>query len=252
MKRILFLLLVSFLSGCGEANTGSSTASGSESPSGTDTSDLGTQTNLTFLFTVQTDSEVDDTLDFAVVFPSSYIVPLYVQSNGTISFLANEFPRMVFRACANDSPTSDCHTYLDDLDIDIDLVIDACGEVEEDENCGEADTTVYSGTLSDDGSMNINAVSIRIRLFAVTDNLDGYTADDTDTGLMTLSRLIVRITTGAVQTGGLTETGSRLNNKAVKLVGGGLIPDDMPTLGGAHYVASMTGSFDGDPLALLE
>lgn len=251
MKKTISFLCVLLITACGGSAIDSTTGASPSDNSDTETSDLGTQVNLTFLFETQTDSE-DDSLDFAIPYPETYTAPLYVQSNGVISMVANEFPQMVFRVCATGSSTSDCNTYFDDLDIDVDLVIDSCGSAVEDDDCGAGDDTIYTGTLSDSGDVNISAVSIRIRLFAVASGSNGNTADDTDTGLVTLSRLIARVTTSSVQTGDLTETGSRVNNSAVKLVAGGLIPDDFPVLGGAHYVSSLTGTFDVDPLDLLE
>jgi len=47
--------------------------------------------------------------------------------------------------------------------------------------------------------------------------------------------------------------GARINDELqVTLVAGGIIPTSMPELGGAHYLSTMTGTFDIDPLTLLD
>lgn len=250
MKQIFILIFLTFLS-CGSEM---SNPFDDDSDEGTnpDVSELGTPVVLTFLFETQIDSEEDDTLDFAIPFPDTYDVPLYVGSDGFISLLANEFPRMILRVCKTNSTSDNCTTEFDDIDFDIDIVLDSCGADVDDDECGSSDDTIYTGTLNSEGGISMNAIVIRIRLFAVTDEGDGTTADDTDTGLLVFSRLTARVTTGVVESGSLTESGSRINNRGVKLVGAGNIPNDIPTLGGAHYVSSLTGTFDIDPLALLE
>ncbi|MBI2339795.1 MAG: hypothetical protein HYU99_05460 [Deltaproteobacteria bacterium] len=214
-------------------------------------SEAGTPAILIYFFETQLDSD-DDLFDFAFPYPDSYSVPLYVQGDGTVTLFARDFPAMILRICETDD--DDCDVTYEGLGIgEVDLVLDSCGRDLEDDECGEVDDSAFTGTLSADGSLTIGGIYIRARIFAVSGASDGFTADPGDTGLLPdLERLVVRVTTGSVATGDLAETGSSINDGAIKLVAAGLIPDSMPTIGGVHYISSLTGTFDIDPLGLLE
>ena len=249
-KRLIPILCLLISTGCGNADSFNRSDNGDD---GADisVSEAGTAVTFTYFFETQLDSD-DDLLDFAFPYPHNYSVPLFVQKNGTVTLFARNFPPMVLRIC--EVASSDCDLMFDDLGIDkIDVVLDSCGRELDDEECGEGDDTAYTGTLSNDGSLTINAISIRVRVFAVTGSSDGFTADAADTGLIPgMERLVVKVTTGTVTTGDLAASGSRVNASAVKLVAAGIISDDMPTLGGVHYISSLTGTFDIDPLGLLK
>lgn len=215
-------------------------------------SNLGNLTQLTFQFETQTDSSTNDELDLQIIYPRSFTIPLYIKEDGLVSIRASEFPKMVLRLCRVSSSSASCDVPTDDVDFDVDLVLDACGSGRADTQCGTADPTVFFGLVKSDGFMLVNAVAIRVRLFAVSTSSDGYTAGSTDQGLLVLERVVVSVSTGSVTTGGLTAMGTLLENNTVKLVAGGLVPASMPKLGGANYLAILQGTFDVNPLSFLE
>ncbi len=253
MKRLFLLtLFLSFLGACATQST-TTTSGGTEGTTDPSITALGTQANLTFTFEIQIKSDSDSSIDFDIPFPSSYTVPLYVDSDGTVSMQAGDFPRMVYRVCKTDSTTSGCMSNYSGATFDVDVVIDSCGTSVTDTNCGDADGTVYTGILGDDGSIYINALSMRMRLFAATSSVNGYTATDGNSGLAVLSRMSVNISTANVASGTLSASGSPIDaDNKVTLVSAGLIPSDIAVIGDAHYLSSLAGTFDMDPLSLLQ
>ena len=252
-KSLKAVALLCLLASCGGANS-SGTAEEPNfgtTPTTIDRSALGTAINLNYNFTIQIDDD-DNTLDLTVPFPDTYEAPFYFNTDGTVSLIANEFPQMIFRVCDGESTTTACDAYYDGLGNDFDLVIDSCGATLEDEDCGTADTTVFSGTLASTGDMAVNATSIRVRLFSSTSSPNGFTANDTDSGLLNLEHMVAKITTAALTSGDRSPVGSRLNSSAITLVAAGSVPDDLPVIGGAHYAATISGTFESDPLELLE
>lgn len=257
MKPIRFIL-ASFLflaAACGgSSSTDEPEVTPNITPTGTSSS--GTKVNFNYQFTVATESN-SMALDTSIVFPNSggFNVPLSVQSNGIVSMKAADFPRMVLRVCRTGSASANCsYFYTPDETVldagDVDLVFDACSAAT-DAECGAKDASLFTGTLKADGTMNINSIAIRIRVFAVTDSLDGFSANATQGGLLSLPRMIVAITTDTVTTGSLSATGSKVAGKKVGFVGAGVIPSSMPYIGGLAFLSTITGSFDVDPLGLL-
>lgn len=224
----------------------------------------GSAIKLSFDFTVQLDS-IDDGFDYTIDYPHHYDAIFYFDSDGTTMLAANDFPRMVYRICAENSDTDDCDKYYnpDDYDVategnDIDIVVDACGANVDDSLCGEDDETVYTGTLDANGTLRLDNVSFRVRFFIATAETNGQTADDSDTGLIlsedSIRLTISKITTGRVSISGgdnLSATGSPVTSREVILVGGGIIPSDVPALGGSYFIGTMDGTFSSDPLELL-
>lgn len=215
-------------------------------------SNLGNLTRLTFQFEIRTDSSTNDNLDLQILHPQSFVIPVYIQEDGLVSVKAGEFPKMVLRLCRVSSSTANCDVRTDDVDFDVDLVLDSCGSDRTDIQCGSADPTVFSGLVQSDGFVLVNAIAIRVRLFVAGTSSDGYTAGSIDPGLIVLERIEVSVSTGEVTMGSLMATGALLENSTIKLVAGGLIPASMPRLGGANYLAILQGTFDVDPLSLLE
>lgn len=256
-KWTLLIFCAGWLAGC--ATTSELSTNEPENPEANLTA-LGNAVPLNFELAVQIKSDSDSSINFQIPFPSLYSAPMYVTSDGTISMIASEFPRIVYRVCQTDSTDSECMAFysgLDDTKFDIDFVIDSCGKDISDKYCGDTDGTIYNGILSDDGSIYINGISLRIRIFYASSSPNGYTATATNTGLTfdpPLSRMTVNISTANVSSGSsLSATGSRINDDGeVTLVSAGIIPYNFPAMGGAHYVSSLTGTFDIDPLSLLE
>lgn len=219
----------------------------------------GSTVNFSFQFSSQLDATNND-LDSTLVYPDTYTVPLSITESGEVTLLAKDFPQLIFRICSAGSTAAQCHLRLDgDLPIDgtntqeaADIVIDACGQGITDANCGLKDSTVFTGKMNADGSMDINGVGIRVRVFLVKTNSDGFRAEDEDTGLLPLERISVRVTTGSVTTGNLSGTGSPISNRQITLVAGGLVPSSYPEVGGSNFISKLTGEFDIDPLALLK
>lgn len=233
-----------------------------------DASVNGTPVRLTFNFSLQFDA-TDDSFDFPIELNDDFALRLYVNQDGTVAILANDFPRMVYRLCAEGSETDGCHSYYDEEDeeqwdlalggSDFDIVIDSCGSSIADEDCGAPDDTTFTGTLSTDGTLVLENMAFRVRAFFVTEELDGYTAEDSDTGLLTsddsIRLTISRITTGAVAINAgdnLSAEGAAVENSMVTLVGAGVIPSSVPDLGGSYFIGTIDGTFSYDPLSLLE
>lgn len=225
----------------------------------------GTPVRLAFNIALALDA-TDDGFDFDFEFPDDYSLRMYINQDGTVAILANDFPRMVYRLCAQGSDKDGCHSYYDEDDYDIetggndfDLVIDSCGSAMADEDCGAPDDTAFTGTLLSDGTLVIENMEFRVRIFLVSEELDGYTAEDSDTGLLTsddsIRLTISRITTGAVAINAgdhLAAEGAAVENSMVTLVGAGVIPSSVPDLGGSYFIGTINGIFSYDPLELLD
>lgn len=249
---VLSLFLSVLTAACGSSDSSSHHSSEPnfvESPTTINKADLGATTSFTYLFNLKIDAE-GDAYDFNINYPQAYTVPMYVQENGKVSLIANEFPKMVYRACSSDTTRSDCDIKYDDLGSDMDLVIDLCGFDNEDDECGSSDTTVFDGQLTEQGLLSINAVSLRVRIFPTNSSNNGQTASATDAGFVHLSRMMIKVTNSSVESGSLLATGTRLVDSASTLVAAGIIPVDIPLVGGAHYAASLDGNFSIDPLTL--
>lgn len=251
LKKYLFLPICLLVLSCSSGGSDSSNQNNDDDVDA-NVSALGSQVVLSYEFE---GALVGDDLNVTLPFPDTYSMPLYIQDSGSVSLRAKDLPRMVLRICDSSTTRSDCDMELDDIDLDVDLVFDACGEQTDTDHsdCGDSDSTIYTGSLSSDGTLFINAIAMRIRVFAVTSSLDGYSASDTDEGLLPdLERITVKITTGSVSSGGLSDTGSPISNKQVTLVSAGIIPDDMTMVAGASYLGVVDGTFNIDPLSLIQ
>lgn len=225
----------------------------------------GTAIRLSFDFGITLDS-LDDGFDYSIDYPHNYDTFFYFDADGSVEMMANDFPVMVYRICADGSSTENCDQYYnpESYDIetegnDIDIVVDACGASVDDDQCGEDDETVYTGTFDASGTMRIDELSFRVRFFIATEEPNGHTAESSDTGLIlsddSIRLTISKITTGRVTIDGgddLTATGSPITSRQVILVGGGTIPSSVPALGGSYFIGEMDGTFSSDPLGLLE
>lgn len=216
---------------------------------------LGSSVKLTYQFSNQLSTDDGDFPEF--VYPTEYEATFYIKDDGEVSLRAKDFPRMVLRICPSDTTMTDCDILFDNdaVSFGIDLVLDLCGDGLDHDDCGDSDPTIFKGTLTSEGRLVIPTIAVRSRIFLVgTSGPDGRTADDTDSGILpTLPRLITVVRTDpAIETGELEGIGERVNDRSVKLVAGGIIPDGMPELGGAHYLSTITGTFDVDPLSFLE
>lgn len=233
-----------------------------------DASVNGTPVRLAYNFDLTIDS-TGDAFDFDIDLADDYALRLYINQDGTVALLASDFPRMVYRICAEGSDTSGCHFTYDEEDEedwglelaggDFDIVIDSCGAAMADEDCGSPDDTVFTGSLASDGTLAIENMEFRVRAFFVTEELDGYTAEDSATGLLTsdtsIRLTISHITTGAVAINAgdhLSAEGAAVSNSMVTLVGAGVIPSSVPELGGSYFIGTIAGTFSYDPLSLLE
>lgn len=254
--RSLMLFLVLTTAACGSSGSDSKVDLGA----GPQVSALGSAAPFTFTFKTTTSYNggiVD--LDFREI----YSVPLYVKSDGEVSLLAREFPRMVVRICQPSSTDPSCDVLIDDSRVGdgVDLVMDLCGEGIDNADCGPKDGTMYEGSVNADGHLVVTALDVRIRVFLLGGTgPDGHEALVTAGGLLPdLPRLKVVVQTDPdIKTGALIATGSRVkvNSTDLKaeatLVAGGVIPDNMQVLSGAYYTSTMTGTFDVNPLGLLQ
>jgi hypothetical protein len=249
MKKYFLMLMAISLISCG--------GSGSSSSSNNDGNNLnegalppGNQVEMSYHLATQLKT-ADGSLSLPITYPEDYKVILGVASNGTLSAYAHDFPSMVLRICKTGSTKRDCDAFTDQIGLDVDLVFDVCG-ADNDKNCGTKDQTLVTGTLLKDGTMSLDSVPVRARVFSITATLDGFTAPDTATGLLTFPHIVLSLSTDNVTSGSLTATGSKLSQKKATLVGGGVLPADMQQLSGADYIAMFTGTFDKDPLSFLQ
>lgn len=250
----LFVITSFLFFGACANSTGSDENADPEIPSSSaNLDDLGTAFSMDFVFAISIDS-LDDAYDVDTDFADTYEITLYVKPDGTASLVASEFPTIIYRVCELTSSRTDCDTYTDATDDDVDLVIDAC-HFADDTLCGDTDETVVSGTLATSGRFFMNDVAIRSRIFAVTSSTVGRNIDETDSGLIDVDPLTTDLTTGTVTINGgegLTATGSRLSNRDITIVGGGIIPASYPVLANSYFIGMIVGTFDQDPLTILE
>jgi len=240
----LFLLI-----NCSGSPSGDSSNSGAQSnASSTEQTVDSSNTTLNFSLTIEIDSP-DDDLDFTIALTDLYAMPMNINS-GDISLKASDLESMIYRVCDVDSTETDCDTYTDaSAGMDLDFVIDSCGRLVDDEDC-ETDQTEYTGEIYDDGSLVIDDLSIRVRTFLITSDSDGYSANESDEGLIVINRLVIDLTTGEVAIGDLSAEGSAWDGDSVTLVSSGTISSTVDTLGGSDFISTLTGSFTVDPLSL--
>lgn len=262
IRRNLCLLILPWLIACGSGGGESGSDEDIEPDPGV--SALGNRLNLRFNFSVQSAQDIvcvtlpcPSTTTFN--FPDEYEVPLYLKATGQLTLRAQDFPRMVLRLCDVETARDDCDYRMDDnrLTLGADLVMDLCGADRDNAACGNEgnDPTLFEGSINAEGRMVITGISVRLRIFLLgTSGPDGFTASDIATGILPLPHLtVVTQTDPEINTGRLSGMGQRIDeNGGVTLVAGGIIPTAMPELGGSHYLSTMTGTFDIDPLPLLD
>lgn len=241
-KRINSLLVLALLPFLQLACGGSSTEPTSLQASGSESAQAMSESNSTLTFSVSLQLDAtNNNYDMTTAFAEDYQLPLTIEAE-SLTANASDFPKMVYRVCQTDSGTASCDFITDALGFELDVVVDSCGRLVDDSDCGASDDTGYTGTLSESGDMTINDISLRLRLFLVDDDGDGYSAADSDEGLVTLNRIIVDLTTDSATSGSLSAQGSNLNGNDVTLVAAGVLSSTTPELGAAHFVATITGS----------
>ena len=248
---ISMIVLACFISACGAS--GSNNSAEDPTPNITPAS-LGTKVNLTYNFQIQLAE--GKTIHDPYVFPKEYTVPLYVQDNGSVSLRARDFPKMVLRICPTGTPRTDCDVTItsddQDLGTGLDMVMDLCGINNPHSGCGSADGTIFSGKLIDDGSLSISGIAVRVRIFHLNEGPNGNTALATSSGFIAdLPRITATVQTTDIITSTLKAYGEKILGKDISLTAGGVIPANMPELGDSSYVVTMEGSFDQEPLPLL-
>jgi hypothetical protein len=228
---LVFAFSLFFQLSCGESpDSQTSPASASGSVSGASATAEPNST-LTFSVSLELDAS-NNNYDMTTAFAEDYQLPLTIEA-GNLTVDANNFPKMVYRVCQTDSSTASCDFITDALGLEIDVVVDSCGRLVDDADCGASDDTYYAGTLSESGDMTINDISLRLRLFLVNDEGDGTSALDSDEGLVTLNRIVVDLTTDSATSGDLSAQGLALNETDVTLVAAGTLSSTTPELGRA-------------------
>lgn len=255
IKRFIVLLVLLSTTllqiSCGSsANTSTTPQNSAASESEAD--DLSNNLQLTFALQLTMDAD-DDDFDITMDLDEEFTLPMELDADGNLRIQARSIPKMIHRVCATTSTKTGCNAISDALGgIDVDVVIDACGRLVSDDNCGNGDGSVFLGTLNDNGDINIQDVSIRMRAFTISGSTDGTTASDSDIGMLELPRLILDLTTGSTTAGVLSDIGSAVNAKNISLVSSGQLSSTVPVIGGAHFLARLTGTFDVDPFQLME
>lgn len=255
VSNLIFILFFGVLSlgllNCGgnsSSNNSPFNTGGSTEPSGASSTNNSSSSNNGLNYTLVVEIDGED-LDLDVNLKQRYDLDLTIESSGRVIVYAQDFPKMVYRVCTTGSKTSFCDAYSDDTGgLDIDVVLDSCGRLVSDANCGNSDSSFFTGQLDDDGQMSIDNLSVRMRIFAVTDELDGFSASDSDAGLLVMNRLIIDLTTGFVSAGAFQATGEAVEDGDVTLVSAGSLSSTIPTLGGADFIATLEGEFEQDPL----
>lgn len=252
---VLIIFMGSFIAltmACGGATSNDTDSNTSSTNSTESANNFTTNLKLSFNLTLTIDA-LDDDLDLIITLVDAYSMDMNLAQDGTITIQAKDLPKMVYRVCALDSTESDCDTTSDATGgFDVDLVIDSCGRLVDDRDCGSSDDTIFSGELDNDGNMSIDDISLRIRTFAITSDSNGFTADDTDEGLLVFKRLIIDLTTATVSSGDLIQTGSLVSSNEVTLVSAGSISSTVPELGGADFLAVLEGEFNKNPFNLMD
>ena len=247
LKKTLFILLP-FLMACGSSTT-STSSSNDPNPSETEVPD-GDLTTLTYALETRTASS---TFDHEVSFPGTYEMPLYIDTDGTVSLQAKDLEPMILRVCKEGARIDDCDVEITDLAVTCaDLIFDLCASEDAADCSEENNTTIYKGKVYSTGVLKMNNLDIRIRAFVVSGNSSkGAGIDPEDESSFTYL-LEADVTTGKASSGDLIGLGTKISNKAVTLVAAGEIPAEVPEMGGASYFATFDGDFDVAPLDLLE
>lgn len=242
---VLFFLMCGALN-CGQANTESTVSPAQNS------SVFVPDSNLKMAFTLQLDLDAeDDSLDFIMNLDEEFVLPMRLESSGKLSLNSREIPKMIHRICAMNSKRTGCDAYTDALGgLEVDVVIDSCGRLTADKDCGLINSK-FHGTLTQDGDMIMQDLSMRMRAFELTSTESGVTASDDSPGLLVMNRIIVDLTTSKVSSGSLSNIGTVVKGKAVTLVTSGKLSSTVPAAGGANFMATLKGNFDTPPLNLL-
>jgi hypothetical protein len=228
-----------------------------DSSSNVSANGLGETAFLTFHFTVQVSDSVSSAVPPRLTFPATYVAPFHVKPNGDVSLVAKEFPPMVLRICPTGLLDSFCATYVDDDRVGdgLDLVMDLCKVGLPHSNCGE-DASIFKGRLTPDGSLFINGIDVRVRVFLLVGDGSGptgKTARESDGGFIAdMPRLTVKVHTDRAASGKLSADGQKVEDKHVRLVSAGIIPENMPEIGLANYLGIIEGNFTVDPLDWLD
>lgn len=256
-KLCLIFTLAGFIS-CGSSGGDSSTTGTDNTPSNAsenqNNSAIGTKLNLSYNFQIQIADE--NGINTPYSFPKNYTAPLYINSEGSVTIKAREFPKMVLRICPKGSVNS-CDIYINSTDTDLgnglDLVLDLCGFSKSHAECGPNDGTTFSGSLTDNGSLSISGIAVRVRVFNLDGGPNGNTASVTAGGFISdMPRITVSLKTNPdISINGLHAFGNEVSDRDVTLIGGGVIPANMPELGSASYVITLDGTFNQAPLDLL-
>lgn len=253
IPKFTFITLALCLAACGGSSDSANDPNPDEETDGSSSnvSALGSVAHLTYQFSTQT--ATDDGI-LQIDYPETYMAPIYIKPDGGVTMLAREFPRMVLRICPIEAADENCDVTVDSSIVaqQLDLVFDLCGKERTDDGCGDdgGDPTTFEGSLSSEGRLVIPSLDVRIRVFLLAGNgPDGNSALDTDQGVLPLPRLEVVVQTDPeITTGILSGIGERVEGFNVKLVAGGILPE---RLSSAHYLTTMTGTFDVDVLGLL-
>lgn len=248
-KFFLAALLSLSLLQCGGATTQTSEGTPQNSESNTN---AGLTSNLNFNFTLSIDISTEENT-LSVDFDEEYTLPLTLSADGTLQVEARDFEPMIFRACGPSIEQDDCDGFYEEAGAQIvDLVIDACGQFVDNENCVDNDTSIFSGLYTNTGSLVLGTIWIRMRGFVVSDSSDGFSASPGDSGsFRDIVRIPVYLTTGSATSGDFDLTGSKWDGSSITLVSAGNLSSVIDSLGLANYGATITGAFDTDPNDLL-
>jgi len=211
----------------------------------------GNDVKLTFQLSLKVDSD-DEDFDLDFTLDKQLAVDMNISDRGIITLWTKNIPPMIYRICSIDSKLNHCDVYSDATGgLDIVVVIDSCGRLIADENCGPNDQTFFSGKIKSNGSMTLSNLSIRLRLFKVDSSSDDFFEDPTESGFLDIKRFIVDLTTEDSSSGNLSVKGSPILRKDVTLVTAGVLSTTVPNLGGSDFTAVLKGTFDQDPLRFL-
>lgn len=245
VKLLLGICLIFNGLHCGSAATPTS----DDSDTGQDESISSSVNNnsLNFLLNIQINADEDS---FNIDYAKPLELPLAIDDDGNITIAANAVPKIVYRICTEDSTTSACDARSDLTGgFDLDLVIDACGRFVANENCGTSDNTTFNGKITQTGTIALSQLSIRVRVFAISNTSNGFTATTDQQGLLDLNRLLLSLTTNDAASGLLSVSGMAVDqdNWEVILVGAGKLPSSNEALGGADFAVTILGAFANNP-----